>query len=433
MSDAGIKKIIVIIILHTTNNTLMQKLTLTASATSEKQYAIFEKCRQPHKSDEFKAKGIWPYFKTISESEGPEVNMEGHKVLMFGSNNYLGLTSHPHVKESAIKAIEKYGTSCSGSRLLTGTIDLHLQLEDKLAGFMGKESCLLFSTGYQTSQGVIQPLAGRGDYILSDRDNHASIVSANLMAKGAVNTNVIRFKHNDVSDLEKQLCRIPENAGKLIVTDGVFSGNGAIVDLTNMYELADYYNTPILLDDAHAFGVIGEGGRGTASHFNLQNEIPITFCTFSKTLASIGGFVVGNKSSINFLKHNSPALIFSASPSPASTASALAALEVLIATPHLVDRLQHNASYLRNNLISLGFSVPQGETAIVPIAVDEQVGLQLWQELYNRNIFVNVFVPPATPVGTCLIRNSVMATHEQKHLDYLIETYKYVGEQMGII
>jgi 8-amino-7-oxononanoate synthase len=419
--------------LQVTNNALMPNLTLTAATAAQKQYAILQKCLHPHKSDEFKAKGIWPYFKTISESEGPEVIMEGRTVLMFGSNNYLGLTSHPHVKQSAILAIEKYGTSCSGSRLLTGTIDLHLQLEEKLAQFMGKESCLLFSTGYQTSQGVIQPLVGRGDYILSDRDNHASIVSANLMAKGAVNTNVIRFKHNDVNDLEKQLCRIPEKSGKLIVTDGVFSGNGAIVDLTNMYELADYYNTPILLDDAHAFGVIGEGGRGTASHFNLQQEIPVTFCTFSKTLASIGGFVVGDKSTINFLKHNSPALIFSASPSPASTASALAALEVLMAEPHLVQRLQHNAAYLRSNLIRLGFSVPEGETAIIPIAVEEQIGLQLWQELYNRNIFVNVFVPPATPVGTCLIRNSVMASHGQRHLDYLIETYKYVGEMMGII
>jgi 8-amino-7-oxononanoate synthase len=419
--------------LQVTNNTLMPKFTLIAASAAEKQYTILQKCHYPQKSDEYKTKGTWPYFKTIFESEGPEVNMEGSQVLMFGSNNYLGLTSHPYVKEAAIKAIEKYGTSCSGSRFLTGTIDLHLQLEDKLANFLGKEACLLFSTGYQTSQGVIHPLAGRGEYILSDRDNHASIVTANLMAKGQMNTNVVRFKHNDVNDLEKQLCRIPEKAGKMIVTDGVFSSNGTIVDLTNMYELADYYNTPILLDDAHAFGVIGEGGRGTASHFNLQNEIPITFCTFSKTLASIGGFVVGNTSSINFLKHNSPALIFSASPSPASTASALAALEVLIDTPHLVDKLQYNASFVRNNLTRLGFNVPEGETAIIPIVVDEEIGLQLWQEMYNRNIFVNVFVPPATPVGTCLIRNSVMATHEQKHLDYLIETYKYVGERMGII
>jgi 8-amino-7-oxononanoate synthase len=206
-----------------------------------------------------------------------------------------------------------------------------------------------------------------------------------------------------------------------------------VVDLPHLYDVAKYYNVPVLLDDAHAFGVIGDGGRGTASHFGLEDEVPITFCTFSKTLASIGGFVVGNTAEINYIKHHSSALIFSASPSPASTASALAALEILIAQPELVTKLQTNAHYLRSNLIRLGFNVPEGETAIVPIMVDEAVGLKLWNELYSRNIFVNVFVPPATPVGTCLIRNSVMASHEISNLDYLIETYEHVGKQMGII
>ncbi len=407
--------------------------TTAKSLLLAKDFPIFKKCLQRSKSDEVKDTGIWPYFKTIYECEGPEVNMDGRTVLMAGSNNYLGLTGHPYVKEAAIKAIEKYGTSCSGSRLLTGTLDLHQMLEEKLAAFMGKEACLLFSTGYQTSQGVIQPLVSRGEYILSDRENHASIVSANVMAKGLMDTNIIRYKHNSASDLENRLSRLPEDAAKLIVTDGVFSGDGAIVDLPNLYEVAKYYNAPVLLDDAHAFGVIGDGGRGTASHFGLQDEIPITFCTFSKTLASIGGFVVGNKEEINYLKHHSPALIFSASPSPASTASALAALEVLIAEPELVTKLQYNANYLRTNLIRLGFNVPEGETAIVPIMVEEAVGLKLWNELYSRNIFVNVFVPPATPVGTCLIRNSVMASHEITNLDYLIDTYERVGKQMGII
>ncbi len=409
----------------------MHKLTLTTPAIG-RTYDIFQKCRVPGKSDEFKAKGIWPYFKTIYASEGPEVNMEGRTVIMFGSNNYLGLTAHSYVKNAAIKAIKKYGTSCSGSRLLTGTIDLHIELEEKLAAFMDKEACLLFSTGYQTSQGVIQPLVSRGDYILSDKDNHASIVSANLMAKG-LNTNVIRFKHNNPEDLEKQILRIPESAGKMIVVDGVFSTDGSIVNLEDFNELSDYYNIPIIIDDAHGFGVIGEGGRGTASHFNLQNEIPLTFCTFSKTLASIGGFVVGNKAEIDYLKHNSPALVFSASPSPASTASALAALDVLIKQPELVSRLQQNARFVRTHLKELGFDVPDGETAIIPVTVSEETGLKLWQELFDRNIFVNVFVPPATTAGKCLIRNSVMASHEQKHLDYLIETYKYVGQKLGVI
>ncbi len=410
----------------------MQKLTLNTTTATGRQYDIFQKCHAPGKSDEYKAKGIWPYFKTIYASEGPEVNMEGRAIIMFGSNNYLGLTSHPFVKNAAAKAIKKYGTSCSGSRFLTGTIDLHIELESKLAKFMDKEACLLFSTGYQTSQGVIQPLVGRGDYILSDKDNHASIVSAGLMAKG-LNTNVIRFKHNSPEDLEKQISKIPEGASKLIVTDGVFSADGSIVNLQNFYDLAEYYNIPIIIDDAHGFGVIGDGGRGTANHFNLQQEIPLIFCTFSKSLASIGGFVVGNKAEIEYLKHYSPASVFSASPSPASTASALAALDVLIKQPELVDRLQQNARFVRTQLISLGFDVPEGETAIIPITVNEEMGLKLWQELYNRNIFVNVFVPPATTAGKCLIRNSVMASHEQKHLDYLIETYQYVGKKLGII
>jgi 8-amino-7-oxononanoate synthase len=411
----------------------MHTNTLQTVALKKAAYSIFEKCSYPTKTDELKANGIWPYFKTISESEGPEIIMEGRTVLMAGSNNYLGLTAHPLVKEAAIKAIEKYGTSCSGSRVLTGSLDLHLQLEEKLAAFMNKEACLLFSTGYQTSQGVIQPLVGRGEYILSDRDNHASIVSANLMAKGLMNTNVIRYKHNDVNDVEKRLAQLPTDAAKLIVTDGVFSGDGSIVDLQNLYQVAAKYNTPILLDDAHAFGVIGEGGRGTASHFGLEDEIPLTFCTFSKSLASIGGFVVGDKTEINYLQHQSPALIFSASPSPASTASALAALDVLIAQPELVTKLRANADYLRSNLIRLGFNVPEGETAIIPIVIEESQGMKMWKELYDRNIFVNVFVPPATPVGVCIIRNSVMASHQQNHLDYLVETYEYVGKKMGII
>jgi 8-amino-7-oxononanoate synthase len=401
--------------------------------SSEKSYDIFQKCFIPGKSDEVKARGIWPYFQVISDSDGTEVIINGRPMLMAGSNNYLGLASHPLVKEAAIKATEKYGTSCSGSRLLTGNLDLHLQLEDAIAKFMRKESCLLFSTGYQTSQGVIQPLIGRGEYILSDKDNHASIVTGNLMAKGLMNCNIVRFKHNDPEDVEKQLSKIPYNAKKIIVIDGVFSGNGAIAKLDNIYDIASHYDTPIMVDDAHAFGVIGEGGRGTASHFGLEGEIPLTFCTFSKTLASIGGFVVGDKYILEYLKHNSPAFIFSASPSPASTASALAALEILIEQPQLVEKLAYNSNYLRSNLIRLGFNVLEGETAIIPIIIEEELGVRLWKELFDRNIYVNVFVPPATPPGTTIIRNSVMASHEMHQLDYMIDMYEYFGKQLGII
>ena len=411
----------------------MKKTELAPLTIEAKKYDIFDKCSLPTKTHELKAKGIWPYFHPVSESDGPEVVMDGRPVIMAGSNNYLGLASHPRVKEAAIKAIEKYGTSCSGSRVLTGNLDIHEELEDKIAKFMGKEKCLLFSTGYQTSQGVITPIISRGDYILSDKDNHASIVTGNLIAKGLFNANVIRYKHNDPEDLEKQLTRIPANARKILVTDGVFSGNGNIAKLDQIFDVANHYDTPIMVDDAHGFGVIGEGGRGTASHFGIENEVPITFCTFSKTLASIGGFVVGDYTTIDYLQHNSPALVFSASPSPASTASALAALEIMIEQPQLVDKLKYNSDFLRSNLIRLGFNVPEGDTAIIPIYAEEEVGMQLWKEMYARNIFVNIFVPPATPPGTTLIRNSVMASHEQNHLDYILETYEYVGKQLGMI
>jgi 8-amino-7-oxononanoate synthase len=411
----------------------LKNSTILTKTLESRKYDIFEKCVVPNKSHELKANGIWPYFHTIYESDGPEVMMDGRPIIMAGSNNYLGLAGHPKVKEAAIKAIEKYGTSCSGSRFLTGTIDLHVELEHKIAKFMGKESCLLFSTGYQTSQGVIQPLVGRGDYILSDKDNHSSIVAGNMLAKGMMNTNVVRFKHNDPEDLEKQLTRIPANAKKILVTDGVFSGNGTIVKLDQIYDVASHYDTPIMVDDAHAFGVIGEGGRGTASHFGIEDEIPVTFCTFSKTLASIGGFVVGDKTTTDYLKHHSPALVFSASPSPASTASAMAALDILIEQPQLVDKLNYNANFLRTNLKQLGFNVLDGNTAIIPIYAEEAIGMKLWKEMYDRNIFVNIFIPPATPPGTTLIRNSMMASHDQNHLDYIVDSYAYVGKQLGMI
>jgi 8-amino-7-oxononanoate synthase len=411
----------------------LKNSTILTKTLESRKYDIFDKCIVPNKSHELKANGIWPYFHTIYESDGPEVMMDGRPIIMAGSNNYLGLAGHPSVKEAAIKAIEKYGTSCSGSRFLTGTIDLHLELEHKIAKFMGKESCLLFSTGYQTSQGVIQPLVGRGDYILSDKDNHSSIVAGNMLAKGMMNSNVVRFKHNDPEDLEKQLTRIPAGAKKILVTDGVFSGNGTTVKLDQLYDVACHYDTPIMVDDAHAFGVIGEGGRGTASHFGIEDDIPVTFCTFSKTLASIGGFVVGDKTTTDYLKHHSPALVFSASPSPASTASAMAALDILIEQPQLVEKLNYNANFLRTNLKQLGFNVPDGNTAIIPIYAEEAIGMKLWKEMYDRNIFVNIFIPPATPPGTTLIRNSMMASHDQNHLDYIVDSYAYVGKQLGMI
>lgn len=396
---------------------------------------LFQKCYNFTRADEVKAAGIYPYFNPIEESEGPVVDMNGKRIIMAGSNNYLGLTSHPKVKEAAINAINKYGTSCSGSRYLTGTIDLHNELEAKLAKFVGKEAALLFSTGYQAGQGVIAPLMGRHDKIISDKDNHASIQTANMLAKGTFGTDILRYHHNDMEDLEKKLNTIKDiDGGKFIVTDGVFSGFGDIPDLPSIVKLAKEHGAQTLVDDAHAFGVIGEGGRGTASEFGLTDEVDLIVCTFSKTLASLGGFVAGEERVINYLKHHSPALIFSASPTPASVASALAALEILQEQPELVKKLNFNAEYVRTGLKDMGYEIYPARTAIVSAILSSDVkGFQLWKGLFEAGIFVNVFVPPAAPPGMAMMRNSFMASHEVEHLDIILDTYKKIGKQIGLI
>ena len=394
---------------------------------------ILDKCKAYNRSEEVKEQGIYPYFREIQDSEGPVVTMEGKKVVMAGSNNYLGLTTHPHVKEAAIKAIEKYGTSCSGSRFLTGTIDLHVEMEDKIAKFLGKESALLFSTGFQAGQGVISPLVCRGEHILSDRDNHASIVAGNMLAS-SLNINVIRYRHNDMEDLEKRLSRLPLEDAKLIATDGVFSTFGSIVSLDELTALGKKYNANVVVDDAHAFGVIGPGCRGTAHHFGVEDDVDLMLCTFSKTLASIGGFVVGEEKVINYLKHKSPALIFSASPTPASVASAIAALEVLQAHPELPEKVCANTDYVRQGLKDSGFQVIDGETAIVPVIIgDDEKTFKIWRMLYDEGVFVNAFIAPATPPGMQMLRTSYMATHEPEHLEYIVSTFKKLGKQLGLI
>lgn len=394
---------------------------------------LFKKCHDFTRADDIKALGLYPYFRPIQENEGPVVQIEGKKVVMAGSNNYLGLTAHPRVKEAAIKAVEKYGTGCSGSRYLTGTIDLHVELEERMAKFFKKEACLLFSTGFQTALGVIPTLAQRGDYIVSDRDNHACIVSANLMAKGAT-AEFVRYKHNNMDDLERVISRLPEESGKLIVSDGVFSTGGEIVDLPRLNEIAKKYGARILIDDAHSVGVIGEGGRGTASEFDLVDEIDMTMGTFSKTFASLGGFVYGSERVINYIKHHAPALIFSASPTPASVASALAALDILEEQPELVTRLIRNASKARNDLKAAGFNVVDGRTGIVPVIVgSDEVAFKMWRMLYDSGVFVNVFISPGVPEGRQMMRTSYMASHEDEHLDYIVDTFKKVGSELGLI
>ncbi|MBI9069974.1 MAG: pyridoxal phosphate-dependent aminotransferase family protein [Melioribacteraceae bacterium] len=394
---------------------------------------LFKKCYEFTRADDIKAAGVYPYFRAIEDNDGPVVTIEGKQKVMAGSNNYLGLTNHPKVKEAAIKAIEKYGTGCSGSRYLTGTIDLHVELEERLAKFFGKEAVLLFSTGYQSGQGIIPTLAQRGEYVVSDRDNHACIVAANMMARGAT-TEVVRYRHNNMEDLDRVLNKLPKDANKLIVSDGVFSTGGEIVDLPTLNKLAKENNAKILIDDAHSVGVIGEGGRGTASEFGLVDEIDLTMGTFSKTFASLGGFVAGEAKVIDYIKHHAAALIFSASPTPASVASALAALEVLEAEPERVQNLKTNADRIRTGFKEAGFNIIDGRTGIVPVIVgDDERAFKMWKMLYDAGVFVNVFISPGVPQGRQMMRTSYMATHNNEQLDFVIDTFKKVGSELGLI
>jgi len=394
---------------------------------------LFKKCYDFTRADEIKASGVYPYFRAIQENEGPVVQIEGKRKIMAGSNNYLGLTAHPKVVEAAIKAVQKYGTGCSGSRYLTGTLDLHEELEVRLAKFFGSEAVLLFSTGYQTAQGVIPTLVGRNEYVISDKDNHACIVAGTLMAKGALG-NLLRYKHNDMNDLEKVITSIPKDVPKLIVSDGVFSTGGEIVHLPTLVKIAKENNAKLMIDDAHSVGVIGKGGRGTASEFNLEDQVDLTMGTFSKTFASLGGFVSGPERVINFIKHYSSALIFSASPTPASVASALAALDILEKEPERVTRLVENANYMRKGLKEKGFNIIDGRTAIVPVIVgNDETAFKMWRLLYDGGVFVNVFISPGVPEGRQMMRTSYMATHEKSHLDEILDIFENAGKQVGLI
>jgi 8-amino-7-oxononanoate synthase len=391
------------------------------------------------RADETREKGYYPYFHAIEESEGPVVMIEGRKVIMAGSNNYLGLTAHPKVKEASINAIKKYGTGCSGSRYLTGTLDIHVELEKRLAKFMGKEDCLLFSTGFQTAQGIIPVLVQKGEYIVSDKDNHASIVAGILVAGGMLSyssdtQSLVRYKHNDMKHLEFVISQLPLEEGKLIVSDGVFSTSGEIVNLPELIRIARKYNARVMIDDAHAVGVIGVGGRGTASHYNLVKECDLTMGTFSKTFASLGGFVVGDHKVIDYLKHSAPALIFSASPTPASVAAALAALDILEQEPERIEKLMNNARMMRKGLKEMGYHVNDYDSAVVSAIIgDTEKTLIMWKALFDEGVFVNAFIRPGVPPGMEMLRTSYMATHEKEHLEKILDAFKKVGKSVGAI
>lgn len=391
---------------------------------------IFSKAYNFKKADEVKAMGLYPYFKPLEATDGTIVEIEGKKVIMAGSNNYLGLTNDQRTITAAQEALTKYGTGCTGSRYLNGTLDSHLELEEKLADFMGKESCVLFSTGYQTNEGSIQTIAGRNDIIFSDKDNHACIVVGTLVS----NAKTMRYKHNDMDQLRKLLERADPDAGKIIVTDGVFSMSGTLANVPELVKLAKEFDARLYLDDAHAVGVVGKGGRGSASVFDLTDEVDLISGTFSKSFASLGGFLVGDRPVIEYIRHNSPAHIFSASMPPANVATVLKALEILQEETWRLDRLEEIANYMRKELRDLGFNVWSSQSPIIPVVIGDMMKcFEFWKDLFEAGVYTNAVVPPAVPQGQSLLRTSYMASHTDEHLDQILEAFRKVGLKHGVI
>ena len=382
---------------------------------------IFEKCYQSSLVDEIREMGVYPYFHALESRQDVTVIMEGKRRIMLGSNNYLGLTTDPAVIAAGVEAFERFGSGCSGSRFLNGTLQLHLELERELAAFLRKEAVVTFSTGFQSNLGIISAIVGMHDYVIMDRENHASLYDGCKLSYGKM----LRFRHADMEDLEKKLQKVPESCGCLIVTDGVFSMGGDIANLPEICRLARKYGARVMVDDAHGLGVIGDGGRGTASYYGLEDEVDIYMGTFSKSLASLGGYMAASSRVVDFVRHASRPFIFSASIPPASCAAALAALRQLEARPELVTRLQENALYLRSQLTQRGIKMrpSNGERVpIIPIYTYEPIPtLTIARELYDAGVYVNSSLPPAAAPHECLLRTSLMATHTHALIDEAVE------------
>ena len=390
---------------------------------------IFDKCSRFDKAKYLISKGLYPFFRTIQSAQDPEIIMNGRKMIMVGSNNYLGLTNHPKVKEAAIEAIRKYGTGCAGSRFLNGTLDIHVQLEEKLAGFMRKDSALIFSTGFQVNLGVISALVGKDDIVIIDKMDHASIIDGCRLSFGEVK----KFRHNDMADLERVL-REYEDKDKMIVVDGVFSMEGDIANLPDIVTLAKKYGARLMVDDAHGIGVLGKTGRGTAEHFGLEDEVDLIMGTYSKSLASIGGFISGSAEVIHYIKHLARALVFSASPPPASVASVSVAIDIIESEPERRDQLWKNTQKMLAGFKQIGFQTGRSETPIIPVIVGEdEKAFLMAMMLQEEGIFANVAVTPAVPTGMALIRTSYMATHTDEQLDRVLKAFEKVGRNLGLI
>ena len=391
---------------------------------------LFEKCPQFTIANEYRELGIYNFFHALESRQDTEVIMEGKRRIMLGSNNYLGLTINDEIIQAGLDALKQYGTGCSGSRFLNGTLQLHLELEAELAKFLRKEAVVTFSTGFQSNLGIISAIVGRHDYVICDKENHASIYDGCKLSYGTM----LRYRHNDMADLEKQLQKVPDNCGCLIVTDGVFSMGGDIANLPEICRLAEKYGARVMVDDAHALGVIGEGGRGTASYYGLEDKVDIYMGTFSKSLASLGGYMASSEMVADFVRHNSRPFMFSASMPPATAAVALAALKHLEAHPELPKRLIEISNYFRKCLTDRGIKIRQSETPIVPIYTYEPIPtLTIAKELYDRGVYVNSSLPPAAAPHECLLRTSLMASHTEALCDEASDIIRDVLKKFEII
>ena len=391
---------------------------------------LFDKCRNFTLARELKEQGWYPYFQKIESGADMEVSIDGRKLIMVGSNNYLGLTQDPRIKKAAIDAVNEFGSGCTGSRYLNGTLSLHVELEEKLAEFMNTEAALVFSTGFQTNLGTLSTVVGKDDIIFADRNNHASIVDGNRLSFGRVS----KFKHNDMEDLDRLLAMSNPNSGKLIVADGVFSMEGNLIDLPGIVKVAKKYGARIMVDDAHSVGVFGKNGRGTAEHFDLENDVDITMSTFSKSFASLGGYISGKADVLDYIKHHSRALIFSASMTPASVASVLAALKIIQDEPERRERLWKNVRKMKTAFDEMGFDTCGSESPIIPIVVGEMLDtFKFWKRLFENGVFANPAIPPAVPPGRSVIRTSYMATHTDEVLNKVLDIFEKTGKDLGLL
>ena len=390
---------------------------------------IFSKCSEFTQAKEAMAQGMYPYFIPLDENEGTEVVYHGQRLIMCGSNNYLGLTTHPRVKQAACEAIDRYGTSCTGSRFLNGTLSLHHQLEHELAEWVGKEAALVFSTGMQANLGAVSAIVGRGDYVILDKDDHASIVDGARLGYGKIE----RYIHNDMAHLERVLQSLPAESGKLIVVDGLFSMEGDIANLPGIVPLVKKYGARLMVDDAHAMGVLG-GGRGTAAHFGITEGVDLIMSTFSKSFASLGGFVAGNENVIHYIKHFARSLIFSASIPASNTVAALTSLQIMREEPERIARVNAIGDRMRKAYTQLGFNIGHSVTPIVPIQIgDNDLTFMMWKRLFENGVFVNPVISPAVAPGHQLLRTSYMATHTDDQLDRVVSTFDKVGHELGLI